>query len=86
MVVSYWLYNNGPQEAEAENDISRNWWLYLVTIQSKVAQSRNTFVDRVVTVINGNWTDIGATDACKSRNRGKGFYLINVLQKFFMFL
>ena len=54
-----------PEETEAENDISRNWWLNLVAVESEVAQSRDTVIDRVVNSVDGDRADTGATYTCK---------------------
>lgn len=65
LTIFLFLDDNGSQKAEAQNDIPWNWWLNLVAIQSEVAQSRNTFIYRVIDSIDGNRTDVGATYACK---------------------
>lgn len=73
------LYDNGRQETEAEDNIPRNWWLNFVAIQSEVAQSRNTFIDRVVNSIDGDRADIGATYTCKKAKGNQGYktYIYN---------
>lgn len=59
------LDDNGPQATETQNDIPGNWWLNVIAIQSEVAQTRNTVIDRVVHSIDGNRTDVGAINTCK---------------------
>lgn len=65
-MIFLFLDDNRPKVTEAEDDIPRNWWLNLVAIQSEVAQSRNTVIDRVVNSVNGDRADIGATYTCKN--------------------
>lgn len=60
------LDDNGPEETEAQNDVTGNWWLDLVAVQSEVAQTRNTVVDSFVHSFNGHRTDVGATHTCKN--------------------
>lgn len=69
------LDDNGPQETEAQNDISGNWWFNLIAIKPEVAQSRNTIIDGVVHCLRSDRTDVGATYTCKYR---KGINVIRL--------
>lgn len=64
-VHDFFLYDDGSQETEAQNDIPGNWWLNVIAIQSEVAQTRNAVIDGVVNGFDSNRTDTGATHTCK---------------------
>lgn len=52
--------DNRPQETETQNNLSGNWWLNLVAIQSEVSQPGNVAADRVVNGVDGDGTDVAA--------------------------
>lgn len=61
------LDDNGPQEAETQDDLSGNRWLNLVAIQPEVAQPGNVVISGVIHGINGDGTDVVAINTWEDK-------------------
>lgn len=64
------LDDNRPKETETHDDISGNWWLNFIAVQSEVAESRSTFIKWIAQIFDRHGTDTWAAHSCKLKKKG----------------